>query len=302
VVFATMNRREAALGCVRALAAQTVSPWLVVVADNGSTDGTVEALEGAGNLPFRLEVRRMAENLGNAGGVEAAMAVAMAAGAAAVWVLDDDSWPQPAALEALLARGLRDDVVCHPFQVDPKTGKLSWPVPLRASAGAEWQLVWSMEELPCGDAWESRPSWTGALIPRGIVERAGPVNGKLFIRGEDDEYSFRIARMGVRYEVVRVAVLDHPGPVGLVYGRIMGRAFFWEPGLAWWKLYYKVRNMVWLKRTSGGAGMAMAAVMACGWGVLRHDPWEWGRWRVFARAVRDGWLGRLGRIKAPWAP
>ena len=44
VVFATMNRSATALACVRALAAQTEPPALVVVADNVSTDDTAESL------------------------------------------------------------------------------------------------------------------------------------------------------------------------------------------------------------------------------------------------------------------
>ena len=66
-VFATMNRADTALSCVTALAAQTLAPDFVMVADNASSDETVSSLEARDNLPFALHVKRMDENVGNAG-------------------------------------------------------------------------------------------------------------------------------------------------------------------------------------------------------------------------------------------
>jgi rhamnopyranosyl-N-acetylglucosaminyl-diphospho-decaprenol beta-1,3/1,4-galactofuranosyltransferase len=292
-VFATMNRAATAVACVRALAAQTRPPDLVVVADNVSTDGTLAELEALVALPFELTVHRMAENRGNAGGVEEAMAVASASGAGAFWILDDDSWPRPCALAALLARGLRDDQVCHPLQIDPGSGHITWPVPLRDQEGA-WRLVKQVDDLPPGEAWESRPSWTGALIPKSVVDRVGPVNGDLFIRGEDDEYSFRIAQSGVRYVVVRDAVLDHPGPARLEHLRVFGKNFFWERGLAEWKMYYQVRNAIWLKRRLVGLPAAIAVTVAYAVISVLYETWSIGRFRTLWMAYRDGWRGRLG--------
>ena len=293
-LFATINRAEAAVSCVRALAAQTRPPDLVVVADNGSTDGTVERLEALDGLPFELTIHRMSVNRGNAGGVEEAMAVADAAGAGAFWILDDDSWPRPGALAALLAFGIRSDQICHPIQINPLSGLITWPVPVIDHSG-RWRLVKKIDDLPPGNAWESRPSWTGALISREVVERVGPVNGDLFIRGEDDEYSFRIAQCGVRYLVVRDAVLDHPGPARLKHLRLFGKNFFWEPGLPIWKMYYQVRNSIWLKRRlSGrlGAAMITSAHLAVN---MIFEHWSWNRLSALAKACRDGWLGRLGK-------
>ena len=51
-VFATMNRAQTAVACVRALAAQTRPPDLVVVADNLSSDDTVADV--GGNHRFAL--------------------------------------------------------------------------------------------------------------------------------------------------------------------------------------------------------------------------------------------------------
>lgn len=290
-VFATMNRARVAVSCVRALAAQTRPPDLVVVADNVSSDATVGELESLAGLPFPLEILRMPENGGNAGGVEAAMEQAFSNGADAVWILDDDSWPRPASLACLLEGEWDPAVVRHALQVDLRTGDFTWPLGVRDGDG--WSLVSGMDGLPPGDRFPSRASWTGALISRTIRDVVGPVNGALFIRGEDEEYPWRIGSHGFTFEAVRGAVMDHPGPDNLARLSFFGKHLFFEKRLADWKLYYKVRNMVWLKRRQ--AGKLQAAMMAAAYATaaLRFDGPS--RLPLVREAVADGWAGRLGR-------
>jgi len=287
-----MNRSRTALDCVRALAAQTRPPEWVVVADNVSTDDTVAALESLPGLPFELIVHRMRENRGNAGGVEEAMELAFTRGADAVWILDDDSWPRPEALAAMLEKPWDPRVVRHAMQIDPRTGRFTWPLQV-ADARGGWRLVAAPDEMPPGNFVRSRIIWTGALVPREVREKAGPVNGELFIRGEDEEYPWRFERAGFTQEAVRNAILDHPGPQAIVHWSIFGKNLFFERGLADWKLYYKVRNMVWLKRIQEGPAKAAAMALAYGVAAVRFDGL--GRVPLLVRAVRDGWKGRLGR-------
>lgn len=291
-VFATMNRVATAVACVKALAAQTRPPDLVVVADNVSTDGTAEELESLEDLPFELIVHRMAENRGNAGGVEEAMEIAFSKGADAVWILDDDSWPRPEALAALLEDPWEPCVVRHTIQIDPKTGRFTWPMQVMGESG-EWILVDRMEDLSATNPIHSRIMWTGALLPREVREAAGPVMGDLFIRGEDEEYPWRFEKAGFRQEAVRGAILDHPGPERLVEWKLFGKKLFFEPGLADWKLYYKVRNMVWLKRRQEGALRALAMAGAYALAASRIDGLR--RLPLVWEAAGDGWSGRLGR-------
>lgn len=290
-VFATMNRAQTAVACVLALARQTRPPDRVIVADNVSNDETVAALENLKDLPFELKVQRMPDNLGNAGGVREVMEMAFAEGADAVWILDDDSWPRERALEFLLEKEWDPRVVRHALQVDPKTGRFTWPL-IVEDAAAGWKLIWDEKELPDGGPLKTKSSWTGALISKEVHERTGPVNGELFIRGEDEEYPWRIAREGFTFEAVRGAVLDHPGPEDLVHWKLAGKNFFFERGLADWKLYYKTRNMVWLKRRQSGtlkaAEMAFAYSLAA---IILDGP---KRIPLLLRAIRDGWQGNLG--------
>ena len=286
-----MNRSRTALACVEALAAQTHPPEWVVVADNVSTDDTVSVLEAITGLPFKLIVLKMPENLGNAGGVEAAIKLAFVRGADAVWILDDDSWPRKEALAALLNNPWDPDIVRHALQIDPRNKRFTWP--LWVPNGDSWQLAFDQNELPAGTLIPSKSSWTGALISKEIHHQVGPVNGSLFIRGEDEEYPWRIGQAGFRFETVRCAVLDHPGPDSLVHWRLWGRNFFIERGLVDWKLYYKVRNMVWLKRRQSGRLSAISIALVYALASIWIDGPR--RIQLICRAACDGWRGRLGK-------
>lgn len=292
-VFATMNRAATATACVMALARQTTPPEWVLVADNCSTDDTVRALGELDGLPFPLVVHRMPENRGNAGGVEAVMERAFGIGADAVWILDDDSWPRESALAAMLDGSWDPRVVRHALQIDPASGRFTWPLQIADGHGG-WRLAWSEEELPAGPKVRSRISWTGALLPREVRDRVGPVTGELFIRGEDEEYPWRIEQAGFSQEAIRGAVMDHPGPQNVVHWRILGKSFFFERGLADWKLYYKVRNMTWLKRKQAGNLRAIAMAAAYTFAATLIDGPR--RIPLLCRAIRDGWNGRLGRM------
>lgn len=292
-VFATMNRAETAVSCVMALARQTRPPDLVVVADNVSCDDTVAVLNALTDLPFELIVHQMPENSGNAGGVEVVMDLAFSHGADAVWILDDDSWPRPNALEKLLEGTWDPRVVRHPLQIDPDSGKLTWPLQITDGNGG-WKLIWEESEMPNQPNVTSRITWTGALLPREVREVVGPVNGALFIRGEDEDYPLRIELAGFSQEAIRASVMDHPGPKKMVHLQCFGKSFFFEKGLSDWKLYYKVRNMIWLKRRYEGASKAILMAATYGFAATLIDGPKC--LPILRRAILDGWRGKLGKM------
>jgi rhamnopyranosyl-N-acetylglucosaminyl-diphospho-decaprenol beta-1,3/1,4-galactofuranosyltransferase len=298
-VFACYNRRQTALECLSRLRAQTRQPDLVVVGDNASTDGTPEALRAT--EWDSLVVVDTGDNLGNAGGIRVAMDHAFAAGVDAVWILDDDSWPRAGALAALLEEGFDGQTVHHSLQIDPAGGHYSWPLPIRTASG-EWETIRHPDEWPGPQRVESRASWTGALVPRAAWEKAGPVLGELFIRGEDEEYPRRLAAAGFRFEAVRDSILDHPSAKSLRRWRIGGKDFWFETGLEDWKFYYEVRNTVWLKlregaRLQGGVigGLHLLA-------TFLNDGWSLSRWQIWRQAMADARSGRLGRRDFPARP
>ncbi|MBX3741149.1 MAG: glycosyltransferase [Akkermansiaceae bacterium] len=289
-----MNRSEVACECLRLLAAQSIPLGKIYITDNASSDGSAEALENELlALPLEVSVLRSAENLGNAGGIQLAMDLAFAEGFDHVWILDDDSWPERDALSALLAAdgpatGIRTSMV-----LEPGSDRVSWPCEIRRSPG-EWKMV---NSVPSGqtDWHEIRRSWLGSLIPREAYLKVGPVNAELFLRGEDEEYPRRLEQAGYRFWMSSASILRHPIAGPLVTLSFGDYKLCLERNLGTNKLYYRIRNMVWIKRRE--SGWVTAFILASGYFLLL------ARWfrpfqptsAIFIEAVRDAITGRLGK-------
>lgn len=154
-------------------------------------------------------------------------------------------------------------------------------------------MIDSIEALPNADFTKSRIIWTGALVSREVRQKVGAVNGALFIRGEDEDYPLRIEEAGFTQAAARHSILDHPGPSDIIRWKFFGKHLFFEPGLADWKLYYKIRNMVWLKKRQSGVFNAIAMGMAYLVATTKIDGLH--RVPLVIEAALDGWNARLGK-------
>jgi len=96
-IIVTYNRLDLLKQCVDALRAQTRCPDRVLVINNSSTDGTSDWLQAQGDIE--------SISLPNEGPTPAfrqGMVIACQDGFDWIWVMDDDSSPEPKALENLL--------------------------------------------------------------------------------------------------------------------------------------------------------------------------------------------------------
>lgn len=104
-IVVTYNRLPLLKQCLAALRAQTVQGFTVLLVDNASTDGTADYIKTLA-MPG-LVCRNPGENLGGAGGFAYGIRAAAELGCEAVWIMDDDTLPEPDALAALLGRRCR---------------------------------------------------------------------------------------------------------------------------------------------------------------------------------------------------
>ncbi|GMU53830.1 MAG: glycosyl transferase [Candidatus Xenobia bacterium] len=179
--------------CLRSLAAQSRSDFEVIVVDDGSPDGTLEAARHAvaGDPRFAVLSRP------RRGGAAAARNTALAH-SRGEWLafIDADSWAEPDWLERLLAplEAGQADCVGGPDLVpadDPLVSRcVGWSVdsPL-ATGGLRWGSTRLVRYLP----------GTGNMaLARTFYQRVGGFDERFHDAGEDKEWLFRVARAGAR--------------------------------------------------------------------------------------------------------
>ena len=200
------NGREDTLRCLASLGAARV-----VVADNGSSDGSVGAIRAA--FPD-VELVENGANLGFSGGNNAAIRRALEGGADWVVLLNNDAEAEPGMLAALEAAAAR-----HP-RAGVLAGKLLYP---------DGRVQWAGQRVGLGLGYSGRPRGhgqpdgfaysvegrtdraVGALmaVSRAAIERAGLLDEDLFAYVEDVDWSLRIRAAGFECVFVPTARAVH---------------------------------------------------------------------------------------------
>jgi GT2 family glycosyltransferase len=204
VVVPTYNRRAGVLRLLEALAQQRypAPSFEVVVVDDGSSDGTVEALRRA-TVPFRLTVVEQAQNAGPAAARN--RGVAEARGRLIVF-LDDDVVPPPELLETHVAAhgGCEDTVVIGPMLGPPRRSRPAWV------GWEEEHLRIQYADMAAGRyACGPRQFYTGnASMSRAPFLAAGGFDTR-FRRAEDVELAFRLRDRGARFRFSAAAWVWH---------------------------------------------------------------------------------------------
>ena len=206
----------------------------------------------------------------------------------------------PDALARLLEAEVPDRAVRTCRVVDMATGALSWPLQVPENDG--WCLLEGNNPLPAGDVVRIRRSWLGALVSHEIYTSVGPVEGRLFLRGEDEDYPRRIEQAGYPVFMITDSLLHHPPAGRMNRWEIAGRTVTLESGLAGDKLYYRLRNAWWMVRRDRGA-LEAAVVAALHWLALCRWEKSFTSWQgVWWEAARDAFQDRLGQRSHAPAP
>lgn len=305
-IFTHFNSRERTLTCLGRLAQQSRLPEHIVIINNGSASDPAirEAREMSETaLPAgTLHILQMETNLGNAGGCARGLEFAFGTlKADFTWVLDDDSWPRPATLEKLLAVSVDSTTVRMSAVIDPaKADELSWPLTIPGNCPGQWKNAIFRADLPPGNIIPSRGGWLGALYPREAWQKAGLPTEALFIRGEDEEYPWKVREAGFSFITVLDSELEHPSAaIPLIHYRIAHRSFFYEPGLPISRQYYKIRNWAWLQRLRAPYNYPRR-LAACGFyiilslnAMLSCNEVSIPRIYNLFRALHNGFYGKL---------
>jgi GT2 family glycosyltransferase len=210
------------------------------------------------------------ENLGSAGGWHRCIEVALEEGFDAVWLMDDDGFPDSHALGAL-EKALSTPVVCASSIVvkEDSLDEFVFPFPVLNAAGLPELFKRPRKLHRVKDLTAFAPEGTypfahffnGALIDLAAVRKIGNVDCKFFMSGDEVDYFFRLRKAGQVCSVIQ-ALHMHPD--------VSKRPF--TPA----KVYYYIKNTLILNK--------------------RHFDWPWLRNGLTVIAVLVRTFKRNGMV------
>lgn len=191
-VVVTYNRLNLLKESLSALLNQSV-PCDILVIDNASTDGTGDYIHSIADN--RIIYRNTGKNLGGAGGFSFGMNLVENLGYQYAWIMDDDSVPQPNALESLFQKA---ECVNNTFSflaslvywTDGTVFEMNFPLYKRKDR---------MDICPdCISKYKMMPienaSFVGCFVNLSVSRKVGLPISEFFIYGDDKEYTGRLRK------------------------------------------------------------------------------------------------------------
>jgi len=234
-VVVTFNRLEKLKNVIAAIEAQTRRPDRLVIVNNASTDGTDEFLATL-ESSLNVDVLALQQNLGGAGGFSKGMEHAYESGADYVWIMDDDCYPKPDALE-LLVDGYGDAVADLGPDV-PFTCSLVLYTDGNICEMNNPETTWDWARLIAKgrrSVMVRTCSFVSVLFPRWVIQKYGLPYSDYFIWFDDHEYTLRVTGVCPGVQVLNSEVVHDMGDnKGVNFGLIDEKNA--------WKFRYGIRN------------------------------------------------------------
>jgi len=223
VAIVSYHCRDDVIACVESVRSSLRGADVeIVVADNGSTDATVEALRAH---PAGVRVLDLGRNTGFAHATNRAME---AVGSRSVLLLNPDTTVEPGAIDTLLAwlddhpsAGVVAPGLVNPDGSDQQTAR-SFPTAAAALFGRRSPLTrlfpanrWSSRFLTGRDHEGDEPfqidwvSGAAMAVPRSVVDEVGALDEGYFLFWEDADWCRRIKDAGYEVWCVPTATVVH---------------------------------------------------------------------------------------------
>jgi rhamnopyranosyl-N-acetylglucosaminyl-diphospho-decaprenol beta-1,3/1,4-galactofuranosyltransferase len=263
-VIVTYNRRELLLEALAAVHRQNRPADTVIVIDNASGDGSAAAVRS--QFPGVL-LAELTRNCGGAGGF--AYGISLALGGVAgpglaepgepdlLWLMDDDTVPEPDALHALLAArdaypGRQPTLIAsRVVWTDGRAHPMNTPRVKPFVSNAERRAAEAAGGTPIRSA-----SFVSILVDAAQCRRRGLPQADYFLWNDDFEFTTRLLRGNVG--------LLCPASVAVHKTATFGATNV-DPGQ---RFFYEVRNKIWMLKTR--APLAPLERLAYGGSTLRR--------------------------------
>lgn len=239
-VVVTYNREELLRETLTGLGKQTRPVDQIIIIDNASTDGSAQvAAEFVGRFDGAARLIALTRNTGGAGGFAVGIAAAITDPEIDwVWVMDDDTVPEPEALAEALAAHERfaetgvDDLAVMGSRVtwtDGDDHPMNTPKPKIGAGRAERQRARAAGGIEIRSI-----SFVSAFLRADRVRGAGLPIADYFLWNDDFEYTTRLLK--------RASGLYVPGSV-VVHKTAARVSSDTDPGE---RFFFEVRNKLWV--------------------------------------------------------
>lgn len=312
------------VACLRALAGMSARPGQVIVVDNHSRDDSAvrimrawssfaspvpvreEAICGPLPAAARQFLVLRAVNGGFSAGNNAGIRLALRdRECRAVWLLNNDALPEPAALEALCRRmseasapGIVGSTIVYAH--DRRTvqtlagGRLNRLLGTTSALGGGRELDNALRLWPRERVERHLDDIIGAsmLVRRVVLETAGLLDERFFLYGEETEFCLRARKAGFRCAWAPDSVVYHREGGTTGAGSAIEGRMFRRPA---WVDYLGLRNRMYMMRKHYPWALAPVALSYLGVMLNRLRRGQAERVPLVCRAARDGLRGRMGR-------
>ncbi|WFR57882.1 glycosyltransferase [Anaerocolumna sp. AGMB13025] len=297
-VVVTFNRKNELVHNIQSVLSQTRIPDMMYIIDNHGSDDTKGCLEEKGFLELdNLNYIYLDENVGGAGGFHVGTKLAYKAGYDYICLMDDDGYPFDKNTfeniikfaeklhdqnEKLLLNSLvfgKDDIMSFRLPGGIKTKK-------DALAQAKDNMI----------ADHINP-FNGTFISKELVAAIGYPNKDFFIKGDEEDFTWRARNAGAFIATITNSYYFHP-ILEKKHMKILGKVRRISTE-APWKEYYRVRNYTYMfKRSKEYKKMLRQPLRQIAWAVIAGQQKNLAI-KLIIRGFLDGFFGKLGNTVKP---
>lgn len=295
IVILNWNGWQDTIECVESCLRLRYDSYEIVIVDNASSDGSERILRD--KFP-QVTIAQTGDNLGYSGGNNVGIRYALAHGAEYVWLLNNDTKVDPAALEEMVRIAKVDTTV---GMVGPKILLYSRPGHLNCIGSTINLRTGQPSLIGLGEEDDGRfddvremdtLSGCSLLVRKEVIDTVGLMDERFFLFYEETDWILRAKRAGFKMMYVPGARIWHKvsASVGGHQSPLM--------------LYYMMRNNPLLMRNnvSAPAFVVFIAIFLCfvvpkkiiNVLLLNRDR-RYQKMTAILRGVRDFFCGRFGR-------
>lgn len=229
VIILNWNGKNLTLDCLRSLK-KVQTPHQVILVDNGSTDGSIQAFKEQFPRAFIIETGK---NLGYAGGNNVGIEYALKQGASHLLILNNDTTVDPFFLEAFLEK---DEPILGAKTLDYSNQKKL------DHLGGNWNPQKGQFDLI--GCQEEEKKWTISIpldyvcgcalfVKAEVFKKIGLFDPRFFLFWEEADWCSRALKAGYQPTFCPKAKIIHKGSASFTGGAAHTTYFWWRNRLFW---------------------------------------------------------------------